>query len=49
MGLGVDRLWLVTLTVFDPGFPFRSGRHLTFDIALSPSGARCPGVRALLD
>jgi hypothetical protein len=35
MGLGFDRVWLVTLTVFGPGLPFRSGRQITFAIRLT--------------
>jgi hypothetical protein len=36
MGLGFDRMWLVTLTVFRPDLPFRSGRQITFAILASP-------------
>jgi hypothetical protein len=51
MGLGVDRVWLLTFTVFGPGFfPVRSGRQMTlFAMPHSPPfWSCCPRVQATM-
>jgi hypothetical protein len=44
IGLGVDRVYVDTVTVFGPGFPFTSGRQIVLDIALTSfQGPVAPG------